>query len=176
MSTFNANRVNGLSNAMSNYMENKKAADDVFDSDEFVVNLVKSGYFENIFPMLVPMSLVKIIMAHANDTIPYFAYLPLLGNVAKDYDPNTGIWNEYDDLEHLFNHTMIVPMVVINQNFSAENLGTVSFIIMLGHYNIGISGTLSESNGVKKFEPNQSLFYVRKATGRMADIPISGMP
>ena len=25
MSTFNANRVNGLSNAMSNYMENKKA-------------------------------------------------------------------------------------------------------------------------------------------------------
>ena len=102
MSTFNANRVNGLSNAMSNYMENKKAEDDAFDSDEFVVKLVKSGYFENIFPMLVPMSLVKIIMAHANDTIPYFAYLPLLGNVAKDYDPNTGIWNEYDDLEHLW--------------------------------------------------------------------------
>lgn len=177
MSTFNANRVNGLSNAMSNYMENKRAEDDVFDSDEFVVNLVKYN-FDTLFSMLAPSMLLEAVMNHVNDQGTRrsgCAIFPLVQVGHKRYNFETGVWE--DPPADQFDYMVTNCYFSLDRNFTAENLGKVSFVIALGHYNISIIGTFSKnaSNDIV-FEIDKTLgLVVYKATNELRN-PFGAQP
>lgn len=169
MSTFNANRVNGLSNAMSNYMENKKAEDDVFDSDEFVINLVKNN-FDTFFSMMATSMLLKAIMNHVNDQggrRSGYEIFPLAQVAHKRYNFETGVWE--DPPTDQFDYMAANCYFSLDHNFTAENLGKVSFVIALGHYNISIIGTFSKNaSNAAVFEIDKTFgIAVYKATNKL---------